>query len=471
MKERRGLQLSAAFGGYMAINVTSILLFLILFFLIALVIMLAVLLMRTGSGAREEAMDELLAEMREEQLKLLDDTEDNLTDRISLNVAEIRQDINARLVHDSEENRRNRIEVSDLLTRSQDRLDRTLKLSLFEMQESGKQNLKDIQDSNRQSLQDMQASNQQSIREIQNGINQKLDTALNERLDASFKTVGEQLNRLYVSLGELSKLETGVNSLNRTLTNVKTRGIYGEMQLENILADVLAPSMYDKNVVTKTSGGANRDAVEFAVRIPDKEIAGEFMYLPVDSKFPDAAYSRIRSASERNDPEELQKAVRELEQRVRLDAKDIQEKYLDPPNTTDFGIMFLPTESLYAEVLRIPGLAEDCRTRYHVVVSGPTTITALLNSLSIGFRYMAVNKDSRNILKLLAAIKTQYGTLSKLIETAGSRIDLAKKATDDLQHRTDLINRKLAAVEEIDPVEAQSMLEIRTQKSVEPLGE
>ena len=455
----------------MAINVTSILLFLILFFLIALVIMLAVLLMRTGSGAREEAMDELLAEMREEQLKLLDDTEDNLTDRISLNVAEIRQDINARLVHDSEENRRNRIEVSDLLTRSQDRLDRTLKLSLFEMQESGKQNLKDIQDSNRQSLQDMQASNQQSIREIQNGINQKLDTALNERLDASFKTVGEQLNRLYVSLGELSKLETGVNSLNRTLTNVKTRGIYGEMQLENILADVLAPSMYDKNVVTKTSGGANRDAVEFAVRIPDKEIAGEFMYLPVDSKFPDAAYSRIRSASERNDPEELQKAVRELEQRVRLDAKDIQEKYLDPPNTTDFGIMFLPTESLYAEVLRIPGLAEDCMTRYHVVVSGPTTITALLNSLSIGFRYMAVNKDSRNILKLLAAIKTQYGTLSKLIETAGSRIDLAKKATDDLQHRTDLINRKLAAVEEIDPVEAQSMLEIRTQKSVEPLGE
>ena len=456
----------------MTIDLTSILLMLVLLLLIALLIMLAVLLVRTGSRAREEAADDLLSMMHEEQRKLLDDTEDNLTDRISLNVAEIRQDINARLVHDSEENRRNRVEVSDLLTRSQDRLDRTLKLSLFEMQESGKQNLKDIQESNRlslqemqasnrQSLQDMQASNQQSIREIQTGINEKLDTALNERLDASFKSVGEQLNRLYVSLGELSRLETGVNSLNRTLTNVKTRGIFGEMQLENILADVLAPSMYDKNVVTKTSGGANRDAVEFAVRIPDKEVTGEFMYLPIDSKFPDAAYSRIRSASERNDPEELQKAVKELEQRVRLDAKDIQEKYLDPPHTTDFGIMFLPTESLYAEVLRIPGLVEDCRTRYHVVISGPTTVTALLNSLSIGFRYMAVNKDSRNILKLLAAIKTQYGTLSKLIETAGSRIDLAKKATDDLQHRTDIINRRLAAVEEIDPVEAQNMLGVR----------
>ena len=144
---------------------------------------------------------------------------------------------------------------------------------------------------------------------------------------------------------------------------------------------------------------------------------------------------------------------------MRTDAKDIRDKYLDPPHTTDFGIMFLPTESLYAEVLRIPGLAEDCRTRYHVVLSGPTTLAALLNSLSIGFRYMAVNKDSRNILKLLAAIKSQYATLSKLIETAGTRIDLARKATDDLQRRADLINKKLSDVEELDPVESQSLLD------------
>ena len=307
----------------------------------------------------------------------------------------------------------------------------------------------------------MQESNKQNLSDIQSEINKKLDSSLNERLDASFKTVGEQLNRLYVSLGELSKLESGVSSLNRTLSNVKTRGIFGEMQLGNILADILAPSLYDQNVVTKKSEGANRDAVEFAVRIPDKEAPGEFMYLPIDSKFPDAAYSRIRSAAERGDAEEMQRGVKELEQRVRTDAKDIRDKYLDPPHTTDFGIMFLPTESLYAEVLRIPGLAEDCRSRYHVVLSGPTTIAALLNSLSIGFRYMAVNKDSQNILKLLAAIKSQYGTLSKLIETAGSRIDLAKKATDDLQRRTDMINKKLSDVEELDPIEAQSLLQIR----------
>lgn len=414
-------------------------LIMILLMILAILIILVVLLARTGASARDEQTEIMLEELKAAGLQMLDDTGDELSDRISLNVAEIRQDVNARLVHDSEENRRNRVEVSDMLSRSQDKMERSLKLALFEMQESNKQNLSDIQSE----------------------INKKLDSSLNERLDASFKTVGEQLNRLYVSLGELSKLESGVSSLNRTLSNVKTRGIFGEMQLGNILADILAPSLYDQNVVTKKSEGANRDAVEFAVRIPDKEAPGEYMYLPIDSKFPDAAYSRIRSAAERGDAEEMQRGVKELEQRVRTDAKDIRDKYLDPPHTTDFGIMFLPTESLYAEVLRIPGLAEDCRSRYHVVLSGPTTIAALLNSLSIGFRYMAVNKDSQNILKLLAAIKSQYGTLSKLIETAGSRIDLAKKATDDLQRRTDMINKKLSDVEELDPIEAQSLLQIR----------
>ena len=418
---------------------TTILLIMILLMILAILIILVVLLARTGASARDEQTEIMLEELKAAGLQMLDDTGDELSDRISLNVAEIRQDVNARLVHDSEENRRNRVEVSDMLSRSQDKMERSLKLALFEMQESNKQNLSDIQSE----------------------INKKLDSSLNERLDASFKTVGEQLNRLYVSLGELSKLESGVSSLNRTLSNVKTRGIFGEMQLGNILADILAPSLYDQNVVTKKSEGANRDAVEFAVRIPDKEAPGEYMYLPIDSKFPDAAYSRIRSAAERGDAEEMQRGVKELEQRVRTDAKDIRDKYLDPPHTTDFGIMFLPTESLYAEVLRIPGLAEDCRSRYHVVLSGPTTIAALLNSLSIGFRYMAVNKDSQNILKLLAAIKSQYGTLSKLIETAGSRIDLAKKATDDLQRRTDMINKKLSDVEELDPIEAQSLLQIR----------
>ena len=408
--------------------------------IILLVLVIILLITRTSASVMDNAGARMSGKISDDVLraqeKLMDSASDQLTDRVSLNVAEIRRDINQRLSHDSEENRRNRTEVSDMISRGQEKMDKSLRDALMSMQDA----------------------NRKKLDEIQTDINKKLDMSLNERLDKSFKTVGDQLNKLYTSLGELSKLETGVNSLNKTLSNVKTRGIFGETQLENILSDILAPSLYDKNVVTKKSKSANRDAVEFAVKIPDKETAGEFMYLPIDSKFPASIYDRIRQASEASDPQALSAAVKELEIKVRQDAKDIQDKYLDPPYTTDFGIMFLPTESLYAEVLRIPGLVEECRSRYHVTITGPSTAAALINSLSIGFRYMAVNRDSQNILKLLSAIKSQYHKLSELIDKADSRIELAKKATDDLRQRTDIINKRLASVEEIDKDEAKKLL-------------
>ena len=407
-----------------------------------LLILIVLMLIRTSGASRTRLSDELSTrlfdELTDEQERLLEDTADKLLDRISLNVAEIRQDVDRRLQHDADENRKNRTEVSDMISKGQEKMEKSLTDAVETMQKANKEKLDDIQ----------------------TDINKKLDLSLNERLDKSFKTVGEQLNKLYESLGELSKLEGGVSSLNKTLSNVKTRGIFGEMQLENILSDILSPSLYDKNVVTKTSKDANRDAVEFAIKIPDKESFGEFMYLPIDSKFPVTIYDKIQRASEDSDAQALNAAVKELEQRVKSDARDIQTKYLDPPQTTDFGIMFLPTESLYAEVLRIPGLVEECRNKYHVVITGPATVTALINSLSIGFRYMAVNRDSQNILKLLSAIKTQYQTLSDLIVTADNRLELARKATSDLKKRTDIINRKLSSVEEIDPVEARTLLGI-----------
>lgn len=351
-------------------------------------------------------------------------------------ILNIKDDINEKLYYDAEENRRSRKELSEMLVRGQERMERSLKDSVASLEETNRRKLYDIQ----------------------TDINSRLDVTLGERLDSSFKTVGDQLSKLYESLGEISRLEQGVSSLNKTLSNVKTRGIYGEVQLENILSDVLAPSMYDKNVVTRTSESGNREAVEFAVRIPDKETRGGFMYLPIDSKFPGAAYERIIRASEEADAKELSAAIKDLETRIRQDARDIRTKYLDPPNTTDFGIMFLPTESLYAEVLRIPGLVDELRSREHIVITGPSTCTALLNSLSIGFRYMAVNKDSQRILKLLGAIKTQYSYLSSLIQTADDRLEKARKATDELKHRTDMINRKLSSVEEMDPLEAERLI-------------
>ena len=377
---------------------------------------------------------------------LLDDVGDDITDRISGRIGDIRRDIADRLKQDAEENRQNRREVSDMLAHNTDTQLRRIEHYQEKLESTLKTALTDLQETNRRKLSDMQTD-----------INQKLDSALNERLDKSFQNVSEQLNQLYESLGKLKELENGVLSLNHTLANVKTRGIFGETQLENILSDILSGTLYDKNVVTKQSA-ASRDAVEFAVKIPDKETPGAFMYLPIDSKFPASIYDRIRTAAENADPEGLQKAVKELEQFIKAEARSIHDKYLDPPHTTDFALMFLPTESLFAEVLRIPGLSEELQRTQHVVITGPTTIAALLNALNIGFRYMAVNRDSQNILKLLSAIKAQYGMLAKLIGTADSRIDLAKKATTELRHRTDIINKKLSSVEELDASEAKKLL-------------
>ena len=398
---------------------------------VLLVLNILVMLIATGSNARksrrlEEALDDKLR-----------DFETGISRDNAEGIAEIRRDIASRLTYDADENRKSRVELSDMLTKNHERLERALKESLSEMQETNRNRLNDIR----------------------TDINKKLDTSLNERLDASFKNVGDQLNKLYESLGELAKLEDGVSSLNKTLSNVKTRGIFGEMQLEHILTDILPGTLFDRNVVTKRSVRAdNRDAVEFAVKIPDKEIIGEYMYLPIDSKFPATIYDRIRAASEVSDNDALRSAIKELEQKVKNDARDIRDKYLDPPNTTDFGIMFLPTESLYAEVLRIEGLVESCQSEYHVVITGPSTMAALLNSLSIGFRYMAVNRDSKKILKLLSAVKTQYSTLSRLIGVAAAKLESARKANDELQHRTDIINKRLSSVEELDREEAGALL-------------
>lgn len=410
----------------------------------------------------------------------VEETGDDITDRISSRLTDIKQDMSSRYMHESNENRAHRremqesLEKASLLQRTElERLNKSQHDALSLISENQNKKLQELSDRQYEklgqyqkemqevltnSLKELQNVNAQKLSDIQSEINQKLDQSLNERLDKSFKTIGEQLNSLYKSLGELGKLEDGVMNLNRTLSNVKTRGVFGEGQLENILASILSPNLYDKNVITKKG---SRDSVEFAVKIPDKENPNAFMYLPVDSKFPTTIYDKIQDASDKSDSEALSHAIKELEQRIKTEAKTIQAKYIDPPCTTDFAVMFLPTESLYAEVLRIPGLANECQQKYHIIITGPTTVAALLNSLSIGFRYMAVNRDSQTILKLLSAIKSQYQTLSKLISTADSRIDMAKKATKELQHRTDIINSKLTSVEELDSIDAEALLGIK----------
>ena len=285
-------------------------------------VLLIVLLVRQSAMQKklsQEELSDLLQRLESDMEELRHDINETIPSR----VGDIRIEIDRRLRQDADENRQNRIEINSSLERSSMRQDEALDRFREKLNDTLKESLSELSSSNREALSELSRSNKEKLSEIQTEINQKLDSSLNERLDASFKTVGEQLNRLYTSLGELSRLEDGVTNLNRTLSNVKTRGIYGETQLENILADILPPNLYDKNVVTKQTSG-NRDAVEFAIRIPDKEVAGDFLYLPIDSKFPASIYDRIMDAAEKGDAAELSRSTKELEQFIKGEARSIK---------------------------------------------------------------------------------------------------------------------------------------------------
>lgn len=313
------------------------------------------------------------------------------------------------------------------------------------------------------SLKDMQESNERKLDKIEAAVNEKLDKTLNQRLDSSFKQIGDQLGELYKSLGELNKLSNGVTDLNRTLSNVKSRGTWGEIQLQSILEQTMISSQYDTNVITKKN---SNDRVEFAIKIPTKDDSDEFIYLPIDSKMPTDIYNRIMEAAEVADSTSLSAATKELEQRIKVEARTIRDKYIDPPYTTDFAIMFLPTEGLYAEVLRINGLMEWCQNNCRIVISGPSTITALLNSLRLGFSNMALNKKSKDVLKLLQAIKTQYTTLSTLIDKTQKKLHDATVATEALKTRTDMIQKRMTKIEQLDLKDANDVLGIAEDSSI-----
>ena len=349
-----------------------------------------------------------------------------------------------------------------------------------EINKSVHEGFKDISDLNaksnalvinqlREGLNQIQDSTEKRLDGIQKDVNAKLDVSLNKRLDESFEKVTKQLTELYKSLGELGSMSDGIQSLNKTLSNVKTRGTWGEIQLESILKDTMQEGQYDKNV--KLSSRSD-DLVEFAIKIPSKEDEKEFIYLPIDSKFPTDRYLEIVDASNSGDPQALNKAIRELELRIKEEARKIREKYVQPPRTTDFAIMFLPTESMYAETLRINGLAELCQNQYHIIISGPMTITALLNSLRLGFANLALNKKTNEVRKILQAVKTQYSKLDELIDTTQKRIELAAKSTEDLKSRTNQIQKRMSKIDELPSIdEADSILLMDTADGNEDVAD
>ena len=320
------------------------------------------------------------------------------------------------------------------------------------MQES----LDKINNTNEKKLNEIRSANEEKLGIIDRNINEKLDKSLNERLDNSFKTIGEQLQSLQVTNGQLLSMSGTITDLQQSLSSVKARGVFGEKQLESILENILTSNMYETQFMIKDNSDR---MVDFAVKIPNKDDTG-FVYLPIDAKFPNDRYMAIVEASNRRDEAAIADAVKKLKEEVLKQARSISEKYIEPPITTEFGIMFLPTEGLYAECLRIDSLADDCQKKFRVLLAGPTTITALINSFSVGFRFLQINKNSKKIAEILQAIKAQYGKFEEEIEKTKRSIDSAAKSTEQLSKRNSMITSKLKGFDAIGIEESNNILEI-----------
>jgi DNA recombination protein RmuC len=308
-----------------------------------------------------------------------------------------------------------------------------------------------------QRLLSLQTDNAAKLEQMRQTVDEKLQTTLETRLGESFRLVSERLEQVHKGLGEMQNLASGVGDLKRVLSNVTTRGAWGEVQLENLLAQILAPEQYERNVAT--TGTSER--VEFAIKLPGKDGKGaDPVWLPVDAKFPMETYQRLASAAERGDAEAVEVSARELEGVVRACAKTFSGKYLAPPRTTDFGILFLATEGLYAEALRRPGLAESLQSDFRVVIAGPTTFAALLNSLQMGFRTLAIQQRSSEVWKLLGDVKSQFGKYSQVLATIRKRLDQATQTVDDAAIRTRAIEKRLKDVETSDEEETAATLHL-----------
>jgi DNA recombination protein RmuC len=321
---------------------------------------------------------------------------------------------------------------------------------------SNEQKLDKMRETVEEKLALLQRDNNEKLEKMRLTVDEKLHATLEQRLGESFKLVSERLELVHKGLGEMQSLAAGVGDLKKVLSNVKTRGIWGEISLANLLDQIFTTEQYQKNVATK-SGSSER--VEFAIKLPGRDRDRANVWLPIDAKFPQEDYQKLIEAQEQANPALAEQASKQLEARIKAEAKNIRDKYIDPPNTTDFAIMFLPTEGLYAEVIRRPGLCDallrDCR----IVVTGPTTLSALLNSLQIGFRTLAIEKRSSEVWVLLGAVKTEFGKFSEVLEKTQKKLQEASNSIDTAARKSRTIERKLKSVQELPASEAAGLLE------------
>ena len=310
--------------------------------------------------------------------------------------------------------------------------------------------LERLQSNNTKSIEQLRVGNEKKLEEMRETVDEKLRASVEKRFNESFKSISTQLTQVYQGLGEMKNLATGVGDLKKVMEGVKTRGIYGEVQLGAIIEDILNKSQYEENVITK-KGSADR--VEFAIKMPGKD-AESLVYLPIDSKFPVENYSRLIAAYDNGAKAEIDKFAKALAADVKEQAKKISTKYLDPPMTTDFGIMFVPTESLYAEILRIPGLSDEIRQKYHVSITSPSTLPVALNGLMMGFKTVAIEKRSAEVWQTLGAVKAQFGKFGDLLEGVQKKLQESANKIESAKTTSRQIERKLKNVEELPESES-----------------
>lgn len=367
-----------------------------------------------------------------------------------------------------------REEVSGGLRSTSDTLSKTLesmgKVRQTQLEGMTKQ-LKELSDSNQGALdrirttfdsrvKELQEGNEKKLDEMRKTVDEKLHDTLEKRLGESFKLVSDRLEAVHKGLGEMQHLATGVGDLKRVLTNVKARGTWAEVQLGAILEQILTPEQYEKNVQVKDDSA---ERVEYAVRLPGpREDPAACVWLPIDSKFPQEDYIRLQEAAERADPDAVQRAADDLARTVRAAARDIHDKYVNPPSTTDFGIMFLATEGLYAEVLRQLALVEDLQQRYRVVVAGPTTLAAILSSLRMGFQTLAIEQRAVEVWRVLGAIKTEFGKFGDVLDKVKRQLNTATRTIEETGMRSRAMRRRLRSVEQLPEAEASAILALPT---------
>lgn len=328
---------------------------------------------------------------------------------------------------------------------------------LTEIRQEMHQSLLQNRDATDQRLQSLQESNEKRLEEMRQTVEEKLEKTLQTRLQASFETVSQQLESVNRGLGEMQTVARDVGTLNKVLSNTKTRGIMGELQLGQIIEDILTPSQYEREFAT-VSGSSER--VEYAVKMPG-QTEGDYVYLPIDSKFPLADYYRLEEAYEAGDKEQIELYRKNLLASIKRFAKDIQGKYLNPPETTNFGILFLPTEGLYSEVVRNPEFFDGLRRQEHIVIAGPSTLSALLNSLSVGFKTLNIQKSANDISKILGNVKTEFGKFGDVLIKAQRHLSNASNNLDELLHRrTNAIERTLRTIELYEDDQTRSLLNL-----------